>query len=361
MTEEQEDILSLYGVPGIGAKTFARLAARFGSAGTVFGSSKKELMQMEGIGPVLAGNILSHDRRSYIRNQKRLMEKAGASILTRLCKDYPPLLNAFPSAPPVLFIRGDVQVLKKDTIAFVGTRKPSPYGIKMAKKLVEGVVDSGFCVISGMAEGIDSAAHRTAIDHGGYTVAVFGCGVDIIFPVFNRGLSEKITKSGCLLSHFPMGTRCSPGNFPARNSVIVGLSQATVVVEAPKKSGALITAELTLKAGRTLFAVPGNADVETCKGTNNLFTKGAQPVSNTNDILALLGKPAPKPPKKTKRSPVLPGLAGDILKTLDKEPLHIESICRIIGKSVSEILSELTRLEIEGHITQNPGKIFEKN
>ncbi len=360
MTEEHEDILALYGVPGVGAKIFAGLVARFRSAGAVFRASKNELMAMDGIGPVLAGNILSQNRQSFIRDQERRMEKAGAAIITRSCDEYPPLLNAFPSAPPVLFVRGDVKTLKKTTVAFVGTRKPSSYGVKMTRKLVSGAVDAGICVVSGMAEGIDSAAHRVALERGGVTVAVFGCGVDIIYPTFNRELSEDIAKSGCLVSHFPMGTRCSPGNFPARNAVIVGLSLGTVVVEAPKKSGALITADLTLKAGRKLFTVPGPADSDTCEGTNNLLTRGAHPLSSIEDALTLLGKPVPSGTVKTEHRPLPPGLAGEIIKTLDNKPLHIEKICMELDKSSSEILTELTLLEIDGFVSQKPGKIFER-
>lgn len=360
MTEEQEDILSLYGVPGVGAKTFARLIARFGSAGSVFSSSKKELMGMDGIGTVIAGNILSHNRQAFISEQKRRMEKSCAMLITRSCKDYPPLLNAFLSAPPVLFVRGDVQALVKTPIAFVGTRKPSSYGVKMTRKLAAEAVSAGVTIVSGMAEGIDSTAHRTALEEHGMTVAVFGCGVDIIYPSFNRKLAEDIIKSGCLVSHFPMGTRCSPGNFPARNAVIVGLSLGTVVVEAPQKSGALITADLTLKSGRKLFTVPGNADSPTCEGTNNLLTKGAHPVSSFESVLTILGKPVLSHTKQTSQRSLPPGLAGEILKTLDNEPLHIESICMALHKSVSEILTELTLLEIDGYISQRPGKIFER-
>jgi len=360
MTEEQEDILSLYGVPGVGAKTYAMLTARFGSAGAVFGASKRALMEMDGIGPVLAENILTHDRHSFIRDQQSKMERSGAVLVTRSSPEYPSLLDAFTSAPPVLFVRGDVQALSKTSMAFVGTRKPSPYGIKMTRNLVTGAVEAGICVVSGMAEGIDSRSHRTALDSGGVTAAVFGCGVDIIYPTFNRRLSEEIAQSGCLISHFPMGTRCSPGNFPARNAVIVGLSLGTVVVEAPKKSGALITADLTLKAGRPLFTVPGNADSPTCEGTNNLLTKGAQPVTSIDSVLTMLGKPVPGRSRIIDHRPLPPGLGGDILRTVGNEPLHIERICMILNKPASEILSELTSLEIEGYIAQKPGKIFER-
>jgi len=360
MTREQEDILALYGVPGVGSRIFARLTALFGTAGAVLEASKRELMLVEGVGPALAENIRSHDGRKFVEEQRRLMERAGAVMITRSDGEYPPVLNTFPSAPPVLFVRGDVSALRKTSIAFVGTRRPSPYGIKMTRKLAGEAVRAGMCVVSGMAAGIDTAAHRAALDEGGTTVAVFGCGVDVVYPSENRRLSREIEKSGCLVSHFPMGTQGNPGNFPARNSVIVGLSLGTVVVEAPEKSGALITADLTLRAGRRLFTVPGPADSPTSAGTNSLLCRGALPVSSFRQVLSALGEtvhPAAAP--KERKSPP-GGLAGEIVKVLEEEPLHVERICALLKKSVSEVLSELTFLEIEGFVSQRPGKIFER-
>jgi len=366
MTEEQEDILALYGVPGVGAKMFTRLVARLGSAAAVFSASKKELILTDGIGPILAENILRHDRKSFIRDQKRRMEKVDAKIITRSSKEYPPLLNIFHSAPPVLFIRGDIQTLNAPlTIAVVGTRRPTNWGVSMTRKLLAGAVSAGFCVVSGMAAGIDSAAHRTALDDGGITVAVFGCGVDIIYPSVNRRLSEDIMKSGCLVSHFPMGTACNPGNFPARNSVIVGMSLGTIVVEAPQKSGALITANLTLKAGRTLFAVPGNADSLKSEGANSLLVQGAHPVMTFDNVISFFGKPVSSHTDGTSSKirytrPLPPGLGGKIVKTLAEKPLHVETLCTKLGEPISRILTELTMLEIDGYVTQQPGKIFER-
>ena len=366
LTEEQKDTLALYGVPGIGARTHARLVARFGSPAAVFGASKKTLMEMDGIGQVVANNILTFKRHEFVHGQIKFMEKIGASILTRASEDYPVLLNAFKSAPPVLFIRGDSKALTEQSIAFVGTRKPSDYGVKMTRNLVFGTVNAGMCVVSGMASGIDSTAHREALDRGGKTVAVFGCGVDIIYPSVNRKLSEDIMKSGCLLSHFPMGTICRAGNFPARNAVIVGLSLGTVVVEAPAKSGALITADLTLKAGRKLFAVPGNIDSPKSEGTNNLIAQGAHSAFNSDTILKVLGKSQVSGKETAGRyyedkRPIPPGLPGEILKILSKGPLQVESICTMLGKPVSDILTELTVLEMDNYVTQKPGKIFERN
>jgi len=359
MTGEERDIIGLYGVPGVGAKTFARLAARFGSAGCVLAASRDELMTVEGVGPKLADSIVSFDTVAFVERQRRLMDTAGAVAVTRENDLYPKPLKTFFSAPPVLFVRGDVRTLGMTSIAFVGTRKPSSYGRKMTRRLVSETVRAGFCVVSGMAEGVDSEAHRAVIDEGGSTVAVFGCGVDVIYPSINRSLSEEIARTGCLVSHFPMGTRCSPGNFLARNAVIVGLSLGTVVVEAPRKSGALITADLALRAGRRLFAVPGNADSPTCEGTNALFARGAEPVVSMETALASLGKKAAGRRVARPERPVPAGLAGGIVTVLAEGPRHIEVIAERLQVSTAEVLGELTVLEIEGLVVQLPGMRFE--
>lgn len=360
MTSEQADIVSLYGVPGIGTKHFAQLVARFGSAGKVFAASTDMLKTAEGIGDVLANSIKTFNRKTFVQEQQRLMNKFGAEIVIRGDEAYPPQLDVFPSAPPVLFVRGDVTALKKAAIAFVGTRVPSSYGIKMTTSLARAAVRAGYCVVSGMAEGIDTAAHKSALEIGGTTVAVFGCGVDIIYPRTNSRLAKSIIGSGCLVSHFPMGMPGKTGNFPARNSVIVGLSSSTVVTEAPAHSGALITAQLTLRVKRPLFSVPGPVDSLTSAGTNALFGSGAIPVMNFNDILAGMGMKKSAygvyPPKRR----IPEGLAGDILHALDKEPLYIEQVCTAVNRTVPDVLAALTMLEIDGFVVQKPGKIFER-
>jgi len=359
MTSDARNILALYGVPGVGAKTFARLVRRFGSAEAVFSAGADALMTMEGVGPVLAESIRSFDREVFLKEQERLMERAGAVMITRSDESYPPLLNKFASAPPVLFVRGDTACLTGTTIAFVGTRRLSAYGAKMTRKLAAEAVNAGACVVSGMADGIDTIAHRTALDEGGTTVAVFGCGIDVIYPTKNRKLARDIAESGCLVSHFPMGTPGAPGNFPARNSVIVGLSLGTIVVEAPKRSGALITADLTLKAGRPLFTVPGPADSPKSEGTNELLGRGAHPVSAIDIVMKEIGKPLTGTVGKKTERPLPKGLAGDILKALESEPVHIEKLCMRLDLPSSKVLSELTMLEIDGYVHQLPGKFFE--
>jgi len=364
LTEEQKDALALYGVPGVGARTYARLMERFGSPAAVFSAPKSALVETEGIGSAAAAHIHSFDRHGFVSDQIRFMETCGATLLTRSSEEYPKLLNTFRSAPPVLFVRGDPTVFGMPTVAVVGTRRPTDYGIKMTRMLVSGMIEAGMCVVSGMAVGIDSVAHSETLDRSGKTIAVFGCGVDVIYPTVNRKLASDILRSGCLVSQFPMGTECRRGTFPARNAVIVGLSQGTVVVEAPIGSGALITADLTLRAGRKLFAVPGNIGSRTSAGTNNLFARGALPACDSGAVLAGLGRapragaPRSAIPKDIRPKP--PGLSGDIVELLRNGPMQLELICSTLGKPVADILNELTYLEMDSYVIQRPGKVFEK-
>ncbi len=364
------DVLALFGVPGVGTKTYARLVARFGSPGAVFEASDRDILSIDGVGPKLLASLRGHDRDGFVREQERLMEKCGAALVTRGSAQYPPLLDAFASAPPVLFVRGDPSVLTIPTLAFVGTRHPSQWGISMTGRLVTGASLAGYCTVSGMAAGVDTAAHRAALDTGGRTVAVFGCGVDMIYPAGNRELADEIAGAGCLVSHFPMGTPPAQGNFPARNAVIVGLSLASVVVEAPARSGALITARLALKARRPLFSVPGNADSPASEGANALIADGAVPISRFEDIVRHLNKtPSSRPVETVKpsarsvRTPARPlpgGIAGRILSELTGSALQIETLCERIGEPAPVVLSEITMLEMDGFVRQKPGKYFER-
>lgn len=369
MTDEQADIVALYGVPGIGAKTFARLVSRFGTAGAVFRAPDRELLAVGGIGPRTLLNIREFDRPAFVRDQERRMERCGARVVTRNEPEYPPLLNRFASAPPVLFVRGDAGALSLPSLAIVGTRKPTPWGVSITERFADGAVRAGYCVVSGMAAGIDTAAHRAALDGGGRTVAVFGCGVDVIYPAANEVLAGSIAGAGCLVSHFPMGTSGTPGSFPARNAVVTGISRGVLVTEAPEGSGALITAELALRARRPLFAVPGNADSPKSEGTNGLIARGAVPVSRIEQVISRLGAVDGFPVSGLEhgaaavpdnQKPALPGLAGAIVAALGGGALQIETICARLGEPVPAVLTELTLLEMDGYVRQKPGKVFEK-
>jgi DNA processing protein len=374
MNSDYELTLALYGVPGVGPKTFRRLCERFGSPGGVFQASDDELCEVHGVGPKLAKKIHTFDSYRFVEYQVKRMKQCSAEIVPRDSDAYPPLLKQFSSAPPLLFVRGDVSCLKKPTVAFVGTRNASKNGSNAAKSLACEVASADVCVVSGMAEGIDAVSHQACIDAGTPTAAVFGCGVDVIYPSEHNLLAEKIIESGgCLISHFPMGTPASRGNFPARNSVIVGLSLGTVVVEAGRKSGALITADLTKRAGRPLFAVPGDIGNPTSAGSNQLLADGARPALSGLHILAgiglenkntVLGMPAATQQIQEKtpapKRPLPDGILGDILTALADNSLHVDELGTAMQKEVRELLPHLTLLEIDGYIQQKPGKYFER-
>ena len=365
LSEEARNTLALYGVPGVGSQTHARLVAEFGSPGAVFAASESDLLAVDGIGKITAGNILSFDSEPFVTEQMRLMGESGAVLLTRDDDAYPQRLNEFTSAPPVLFCRGDVTCLNAPSVAFVGTRKSTEYGVRMTRRLVAGVAEAGLCIVSGMAAGIDTIAHKAALEHGAATVAVFGCGVDVIYPTGNQKLAEEIASTGCLLSHFPMGIPGNIGTFPARNAVVAGMSLGTVVVEAPEGSGALITAGLALRAGRKLFAVPGNVDLPNSAGTNSLFANGAHPAVDAGAILTVLGmisvaKIGSEAHSTGPKRPLPEGFAGEVIQALDEGPLQIEILGAKLAAPIHVLLNELTMLEMDHYVTQRPGKIFER-
>lgn len=361
MTADRDDMLALYGVPGVGAITYTRLMERFSTASAVFDASDDDLMQVAGMRPSVVTALREFDRDAYLSDQHKRMESCDASFITIDDSDYPPLLAAHRTRPPFLFVRGDRRALSTKSIAIVGTRRASGYGIGMTRDLAAGAVAAGYCIVSGMAAGIDSVAHTTALEHDGITVAVFGCGVDVIFPIQNRGLARKIAASGCLVSQFPMGMEPLRGHFPARNDVVVGLSEATIVVEAGMKSGALITADLAIKAGKPIFAVPGDARSDKSRGANALFAKGALPATDAASVITQLGGKVSAAVVAAKPTlPVPGGLQGDIVRALGDGPRHIEEIAAQLESPVHTLLNELTMLELSGHVRERPGKMFER-
>lgn len=361
MTHDRDDMLTLYGVPGVGAIMYMRLMERFKAASAVFDAADNDLMQVPGMRPSVVAALREFDRDAFLADQHKRMESCDASYIIAGDDDYPSLLSEHRTRPPFLFVRGDRRALSAKSIAIVGTRRASGYGIGMTRELVAGAVAAGYCIVSGMAAGIDSVAHTAALEHGGMTVAVFGCGVDVIFPAQNRGLARKITGSGCLVSQFPMGMEPLRGHFPARNDVVVGLSAAAVVVEAGTKSGALITADLAIRAGRPLFAVPGDARSDKSRGANALFAKGALPATDAASIITHLGGKASAAHTAARPSLPLPeGLQGEIVRTLVDGPRHIEEIAAQLESPVHILLNELTILELSGHVRERPGKMFER-
>ncbi len=377
LTNEQRDWLTLALVPGVGSTHFIRLLARFQSPALVLNAGESALRDI--VGKQLAQRIVAYSEVVDLEGQIRALRDCGGSIITMNDPAYPLLLGEIYDPPLVLFSRGQLFESDRNAVAIVGTRKASPYGIRMAEKLGRELAARSITVVSGMALGIDTAAHRGALDAGGRTIAVLGCGVDVVYPPRNADLVEEIATSGCVLSQFPMGSSPSRNHFPIRNRILSGMTLGTLVVQAPIRSGALITAHAAVEQGREVFAVPGEIGVYNSQGPHALIREGAKLVETVDDILVELNIPsdirvavpqtvpavatdspteaiAPNPAP----APALPGSEEDkdILSVLAPNGSYVDEIAAACRVSISEALSRLTMLELKGLVRQFSGKRF---
>ena len=314
------------------------------------------LMQIEGLSEQVIANMLELRDSSLISAYKDMLDKHDISYVTFNSLDYPTLLKTIHDPPMCLYYKG---TLPKNTycVGVVGSRRSSEYGQTQARRFAHDLAERGITIVSGLAKGIDSFAHRGAIEAGGLTIAVLGSGVDICYPAENRQLYCNIIKNGCVLSEFPPGTQPVAMNFPIRNRVISGLSEAIVVVEAALRSGTSITVNMALEQGREVLAVPGNVTSKLSSGTNDIIRKGSGALAfDYTDVLNAIGIEDSPPPKKTKIS-----LSTDEKKIFDKltrEPIGVEEIACNAAMSVIETINICTILEIKGYIIKMPGQRF---
>jgi DNA processing protein len=274
-------------------------------------------------------------------------------------KEYPELLKKIYDPPKELYIKGAIASLSGKCLAIVGTRKATEYGKRIARELAKGLAQSGFTIVSGLAEGIDTEAHLGALEAGGKTIAVFGCGIDIVFPSKNTALADEIEKKGALVSEYGPGIQGAKWTFPRRNRIISGLSLGVVMVEGHWESGAMITAKLALDEGREVFAVPGNVELDQTKGPHWLIKQGAKLIENVDDILEEFDMGRASGGKANK--PDHSQLSIDemkIISFLTREPKHIDELSAQSGMSAHEALGILSMLEIKGQVEQLPGKYF---
>ena len=273
-------------LPRIGTKTIAKLLKKYKTLEEIYKLDIDELISNENIGNRLAEIIVSKEYKTNLNKYIEYMEKEKINIVTIEDKEYPQTLKMINDYPMYLFTKGNTDLLNKKSIAMVGTRNCTDYGKKVANNLAKKLVDNDMVVVSGLARGIDTFSHIGALKRKSSTIAVLGCGIDRIYPKVNEKLAmEIINKNGLIVSEYVMGSKIEKMNFPARNRIISGLSKGVVVIEAPKKSGALITVDFALEQGREVFAVPGNINSIFSMGTNDLLKEGAKLVSNVNDIL----------------------------------------------------------------------------
>jgi DNA processing protein len=346
-------------VPEIGPITARQLLAFAGSPEHIFRAGLDDLLSVEGLTRARAESIRKFSQWDVVDSQIRAMEKKGIAVICYGDPAYPELLKEVPDAPVVIYIKGTYQPDDRFGIAVVGSRKYSPYGESVTQKISGELAAAGFTVISGMARGIDTFAHRSALAAGGRTIAVLGSGLDVHYPAENKGLMDKIASSGCVISEFPLGTQPNRENFPRRNRLISGLSMGVLVVEAAAGSGSLITASIALEQNREVFSVPGNITSENSEGTNMLIRQGARMVLETEDIIAELA-PVLKGfmRTETKRTVELSTDEQGLCACLSREPRHIDAISRESGLPVHRILDILLSLELKGVIRQSDGKRF---
>ncbi|MGQ9778455.1 MAG: DNA-processing protein DprA [Bacillota bacterium] len=349
-------------VPGIGPKRFGLLIRHFGTARAVWEASAAELAAA-GLGPRAVENLLAARRRISPEAEAERAVREGVRVLALYLPGYPRLLAKIPAPPPVLFVRGEIRPEDEVAVAVVGTRTPTPSGRLTAERLAGELAAQGVTVVSGMARGIDTAAHRGALAAGGRTIAVLGSGIDVVYPPENLRLYEEIAaEGGAVISEFALGTEPLPMNFPARNRVISGLALGVVVIEAASDSGSLITAGHAAEQGREVFAVPGPVELELSRGPNRLIKQGAKLVEGVRDILEELSLPflSPAEVATAKETVELSADEKRVLGVLTHEPRHVDLIVRESGLASAQVNAALVMLVIKGLAREWPGSLFSR-
>jgi DNA processing protein len=359
--------IALKSIEGVGNLGFKNLVDALGNPRNVFDASIQTLKVIPGIGEKTAAHIKDFQQWQDADKSLEVTERLQANIVTYRDPLYPHnLLNIY-DFPVFLYVRGDLR--EEDTnIAVVGSRMATTYGKFSTERLCRELALKGITIVSGLARGIDSAAHRGALAGKGRTIAVLGCGLDVVYPSENEKLFNEIAENGAVITEFPPGTPPSAPNFPSRNRIISGISLGVVVVEAGEKSGSLITARLALDQGREVFAVPGIIDSPGSKGTHRLIKEGAKLVENVHDILDEIRPQLtiPLAQQASTEAMTSPSPRGEslketertVLESLTRRAVDVDTIIEHTGFKAKDVLAILLSLELNGHIEQRPGKLF---
>jgi DNA processing protein len=381
--EEELYWLALKLVPGLGTRTSVKLLDRFRTPQAIFRASRTEL-EAAGVSGAVAQSIASGITFEDAAGQHDKMAEAGAVVISMGDPRYPQRLREIFDPPILLFARGRVELLQSLAVAVVGTRRPTPYGLAVGERLSGDLSHAGLTIVSGMARGVDTAAHKGTLAAGGDTVAVLGCGVDVVYPSENRKLAADLAVKGLIVSEFPMGATAFPQNFPIRNRIISGISLGVLVVEGAQYSGSAITAKLAMDQGREVFAVPGNITNKLAWGPNLLIKQGAKLVQDWNDVVSELpaesrrhlidrgrqrilaeeGASDAKGTASLLEDPVseLGTVARRLLASLQVDiAVHLDDLLeKVEDTSPSELIAALFELEMLGLVKQLPGKNFVK-
>ena len=360
MTDE-ESFIALNMVPKIGPVRVRRLLAQFGSPSAILSASISALQTVDGIGPDAAKSIREWKNHVDLARELQLVREFGAKVLTLSSPDYPALLREIHDPPTVLYILGDLQDRDRHAIGVIGTRKPTLYASDCAKKLSYQLAYAGVTVVSGLARGIDTAAHQGALAAKGRTIAVIGSGLLSIYPPENKELAQKIAASGAVITEFSMQVKADRQTFPMRNRIISGCSFGVLVVEAGSSSGALISANQAGEQGRSIYAVPGRIDNPNAIGSNRLIQQGAKLVTSAADVLDDMGILFAESPKLTPTpAPELSGNEAIIYEALGDDETHIDAILERCRLPIHVVSSTLLALEMKKLVRTRPGGHFVK-
>lgn len=355
-------MLALLRAPGIGSVRFARLLEHFGSGAEVFAGDRTEWARLDL--PDAALQYLQNPDWRRVEQDLLWLEQPGNHLLSLDDDRYPPLLRQIPYPPPLLFVHGVPDCLRMPQLAIVGTRNPTPLGRETAHNFAAHLAGTGLVVTSGLALGIDAAAHQGALAGGGRTIAVMGTGLDRVYPAKHRDLAHAIAEQGALVSELPTGTPATAENFPRRNRLISGLALGVLIVEAATRSGSLITARMATEQGREVFAIPGSIHNPLAKGCHALIRQGAKLVETATDILEELGALAAVTASTTATSVVSPPAAAldeeyrQLLLAMDDEPVGIDLLVERCGLTAEAVSSMLLILELQGYVAAVPGGLY---
>jgi DNA processing protein len=366
--DNREALVALNLIEGVGPVRVRLLLEHFGQAAAILRASTVQLQQVKGIGPDTAEAIAAWEKRIDLNAELKRIEEFGCRIVVQEDAEYPSLLREIYDPPVVLYVKGELLAKDKNSVALVGSRMTTHYGIEVGRKLAYQLAYLGVTVVSGGARGIDTAAHQGALSAKGRTIAVLGTGINIIWPAENRELFERIAANGAVVTQFPFNRPGDKQSFPIRNRIVAGMALGVVVVEANLTSGALITANFATEYGRQVFAVPGRIDSPRSKGCHDLIKKGAKLCEGAEDILSEFEYlfPSTNRPPSPAETGVLPALElseneQKVYDTLDSEEVGIDDVIRKSGLPSSTVSVALLSLEMKRLVKQLPGKVFVRN
>jgi DNA processing protein len=365
--DAREALVALNMIEHVGPVRVRQLLEHFGEAPRILGASRQQLKQARGIGEETAEAIVNWEKNVDLAGELKRISEFGCHILISSDDEYPALLREIYDPPVVLYVKGRLTEKDKNSVAMVGSRMTTHYGIEVARKIAYQLSYVGVTVVSGGARGIDTASHQGALSAHGRTVAVLGTGINLIFPPENKDLFERIAASGAVITQFPFNRPADKQSFPIRNRIVAGMTLGTVVVEANLTSGALITAHMAVEQGRQVFAVPGRIDSPRSKGCHELIKKGAKLCEGAEDILSEFEYlfPASNRPPGASETGMLPALnlSANEQKIFDAltEEMNIDDVIRKSGLPSSAVSVALLGLEMKRLVRQLPGKVFVKN